>query len=79
MANIETKPHVNELKTWSLGRVREQYELERAEHIAALDSPTIQREYVGGPDYHSATSRAYRLGYMRWLLNGSPQPMPTFV
>jgi hypothetical protein len=79
MANRETKPKLNEMKTWTLGQVREQYEREHAEHVALLDSPTIEREYVGGPDYHSATTRYYRLGYMRWVLNGSPQPMPQFV
>lgn len=65
------RPHLNEIKTWSLKRVREQYKAEQAEHRRLLN---VERDLT-----HDQLSRLYRLCYMRWLLNGSPQPQPGFV
>lgn len=67
------KPKLDDMKDWTLDQVRAQYEAEQQEHRANLDKPWYQRAY------HEPLSALYRLGYMRWVLNGSPQPMPRFV
>jgi hypothetical protein len=62
-------PSLDEVKTWPLETVVTQYRDEQRRHIE-----TLERQ-----GYFDGLSRHYRLGYMRWLLNGSPQPQPRLI
>lgn len=64
-------PKLDEMREWPRENVQEQYDYELAEHRRLLG------ERRG--EYHATLSRHYRLGYMRWLLDGAPQPQPRFV
>lgn len=79
MTNTNRKPTLDEIKTWPLDKVQAQFDAEQAE-IRAVDDPMIDGPLTGSRDnYHSSLTCHYRIGYMRWLLAGAPQPMPRFV
>jgi hypothetical protein len=62
-------PTLDEIKTWTPDTIQAQYDDELARH----------RETVERQGYFDGLSRHYRLGYLRWLLDGAPQPQPMFV